>query len=432
MSTERPRLSSLTAQQLVEERDRLTAEHADLVGKGLSLNLTRGKPATEQLDLANELLELPGAHGGVGPDGTDYRNYGGLNGLAGLREIFSPVFHIPVTQLIAEGNSSLALMYQCVVDALLHGVPGGRGPWRDVANAENNTAFIAAVPGYDRHFAVCQDLGIDLISVPMTDEGPDLDAVRAAVADPRVRGMWCVPTYSNPTGVTYSEDVVRALVGMPTGAPDFRLWWDNAYAVHHLTEHETPSADVLALAAEAGNPDRPFVFGSTSKITAAGAGVGFFGASEANVAWYLQHMQFRTIGPDKVNQARHLRFLRDTDGLRAHMARHRELIAPKFELVDAVLRAELTDVAVAEWVTPAGGYFISLDVLDGCAARVVELAKQAGIALTPAGATFPYGKDPADRNIRIAPTFPSTDELDAAVHGLTLCVRLAEAEKRAA
>ncbi|HEY1969998.1 MAG TPA: aminotransferase class I/II-fold pyridoxal phosphate-dependent enzyme [Pseudonocardia sp.] len=417
----------MPAGELAAERDRLHAEYAELVGQGLALNLTRGKPSSAQLDLANELLALPGVDGGVGPDGTDYRNYSGLNGLAGLRQIFAPVFGIPVPQLIAEGNSSLALMYQCVVDALLHGVPGGTQPWRDVPNI----AFIAAVPGYDRHFAVCQDLGIELISVPMTDEGPDVDAVRAAVADPRVRGMWCVPTYSNPTGVTYSPAVVEALASMPTGAPDFRLWWDNAYAVHHLTDFETPSADILASTAAAGNPDRAFVFGSTSKITAAGAGVAFFGSSEANVAWYLRHMQFRTIGPDKVNQARHLRFLRDTDGLRAHMVKHRALIGPKFELVDRVLRAELAGTAVAEWVNPKGGYFISLDVLDGCASRVIELAGKAGIALTPAGATFPYGHDPADRNIRIAPTFPPMDELDAAVRGLALCVRLAEADKRA-
>jgi aspartate/methionine/tyrosine aminotransferase len=422
--TARTSLSSLSAEELVAERDRLAAEHAELVGKGLSLNLTRGKPASDQLALADDLLSLPGAGGGTGS--TDFRNYGGLQGLAELREIFAPFFKVPAGQLVAEGNSSLALMYQVVVDALLHGVPGGSGPWRDVPNI----AFIAAVPGYDRHFAVCQELGIELISVPMTDDGPDVDAVREAAADPRVRGMWSVPTYSNPTGVTYSDDVVRALMSMPTGAPDFRIWWDNAYAVHHLTEHETPSADVLAVAAEAGNPDRPFVFGSTSKITFAGAGVAFFGGSKANVDWYLRHMQFRTIGPDKVNQTRHVRFLRDGDGLRAHMARHRELIAPKFALVDQLLTEELAGVAVAEWVNPRGGYFISLDVQPGCAARVIELAGQAGIALTPAGATFPYGKDPADRNIRIAPTFPPIDELDAAVRGLTLCVRLAEAESR--
>jgi aspartate/methionine/tyrosine aminotransferase len=420
-------LSSLAAGELVAERDRLASAHAELVGKGLSLNLTRGKPSSAQLDLADELLNLPGAGNGAGSDGPDHRNYGGLQGLTSLREIFAPTLKVPVGQLIAEGSSSLALMYQCVVDALLHGVPGGTGPWREV----ENVAFIAAVPGYDRHFAVCQELGIELISVPMTENGPDVDAVRAAVTDPRVRGMWCVPTYSNPTGVTYSDDVVQALASMQTGAPDFRLWWDNAYAVHHLTEYETPSADILAATAAAGNPDRAFVFGSTSKITFAGAGVSFFGSSEANVAWYLNHMQFRTIGPDKINQARHAAFLRDPDGLRAHMAKHRELIAPKFELVDRVLREELSGVAVAEWVAPLGGYFISLDVLPGCASRVVELAKQAGIALTPAGATFPYGTDPDDRNIRIAPTFPPVDELDTAVHGLTLCVRLAEAEKRA-
>jgi aspartate/methionine/tyrosine aminotransferase len=426
-ATARRPMSDLTAGELVAERDRLLSEHADLVARGLSLNLTRGKPSSAQLDLADALLELPGRGGGVGADGTDYRNYGGLQGVVGLRQLFAPVLGVPVDQLVAEGNSSLALMYQCVVDALLHAVPGGTRAWRDVPGV----AFIAVVPGYDRHFAVCQDLGIELLTVPMTGAGPDVDAVRELVADPRVRGMWCVPTYSNPTGVTYSEDVAKALVSMPTGAEDFRLFWDNAYPVHHLTDVETPSSDILRLAASAGNPDRAFVFGSTSKITVAGAGVAFFGSSEANVAWYLRHMRFRTVGPDKVNQARHLRFLGDLDGLRAHMAKHRELLAPKFELVDAVLRDELDGTAVAEWVTPKGGYFISLDVLDGCAARVVELAAAAGIALTPAGATFPYGRDPADRNLRIAPSFPPRAELDAAVHGLALCIRLAEAEKRA-
>jgi len=425
--TARQNLSTLTADELAAERDRLADEHAELAARGLSLNLARGRPSTAQVDLADELLALPGRGAGVGPDGTDYRNYyGGLQGLAGLRELFAPVLGVPADQLIAEGNSSLALMYQCVVEALLHGVPGGPGPWRDV----ERVAFIAAVPGYDRHFAICQELGIELLSVPMTDAGPDVDAVRELVADPRVKGMWCVPTYSNPTGVTYAEDVVQALAGMPTGAPDFRLWWDNAYAVHHLTEFETPSSDILAITAAAGHPDRAFVFGSTSKITTAGAGVAFLGSSTANVDWYLRHMRFRTIGPDKLNQLRHLRFLGDLDGVRAHMAKHRELIAPKFALVDRVLREELAGTAAAEWSTPKGGYFINVDVLGGCAARVVELAGKAGIALAPAGASFPYGHDPADRNFRIAATYPPLEELDAAMHGLTLCVRLAEAEQR--
>ncbi|MGH3493379.1 MAG: aminotransferase class I/II-fold pyridoxal phosphate-dependent enzyme [Sciscionella sp.] len=422
------RLREVDAAALTANAEELRRQHAALVERGLSLNLTRGKPATDQLDLAEELLERPGTGNHTAADGTDCRNYGGLLGLAELRELFSPVLGVPAAQLVAEGNASLALMHQCVVDALLHGLPGGQ-PWRDT----ERVAFLCPVPGYDRHFSLCQHLGIEMIPVGMTEDGPDLDAVAELLAsDERIKGMWCVPVYSNPTGVTYSADTVRRLVSMPAAAPDFRLFWDNAYAVHDLTETAPSVPNVLELAAQAGNPDRPFVFGSTSKITMAGAGVAFFGASKANVDWYAEHMRFRTIGPDKINQLRHVQFLGGTEGLRAHMAAHRALLAPKFAMVDSVLHAELDGAVTARWSKPAGGYFISLDVLGGCAARVIALAKQAGIALTPAGATFPYGRDPQDANIRIAPTFPDLDELEAAVRGLTLCVKLAEAEKRLA
>jgi DNA-binding transcriptional MocR family regulator len=420
-------LTALAPDELAARRDTLRARYEDLRLRGLTLDLTRGKPSAAQLDLADEMLGLPGAGRYTSADGVDCRNYGGLQGLAELREIFSPFVGVPVGQLVALGNSSLALMHDNLVFSLLRGNPDG-DRWVDT-----DVAFLCPVPGYDRHFALLERYGIEAVPVPMRDDGPDMDAVEELVAaDPRIRGMWCVPLYSNPTGACYAPQTVRRLASMPTAAADFRLFWDNAYAVHHLTEEENAVADVLAEAERAGNPNRPLVFASTSKITAAGSGVAFFGSSPANVTWFLDCISKRTIGPDKINQLRHVAFLRDADGLRAHMRRHRDLIRPKFELVDTVLREQLAGSAVASWTAPRGGYFISLDVLDGCARRTVELAREAGIAVTPAGATFPGGNDPRDRNIRIAPTYPSTEELTEAVTGLALCVQLAEAEKLSA
>jgi len=398
----------------------LRAEYDELRARGLRLDLTRGKPSAEQLDLSAPLLELPGAGDHRAADGTDVRNYGGLRGLPELREIFAPLLRVPAERLIAAGNASLELMHDYLVHAALFGVPGGDGPWRDAA-------FLCPVPGYDRHFAICEKLGIEMIPVPLTGDGPDMDEVERRVAqDARLKGIWCVPKYSNPTGEVYSPSAVHRLATMHTAAPDFRIFWDNAYAVHHLTEERHEIDDVLAMAA---NPDRPLVFGSTSKITFAGAGVGFFGASEANLDWYVGHLGKRTIGPDKVNQLRHARFLRSPEGVLEHMARHRELLRPKFDLVDTVLADQLHQAGVAEWTTPAGGYFVSLRVPPGCATRVVKLAGDAGIALTPAGAPFPYGKDPDDAVIRIAPTFPPLTELTEAMNGLALCVKLAAAER---
>lgn len=287
------------------------------------------------------------------------------------------------------------------------------------------------MPGYDRHFALAERFGIELIQVPLTETGPDMEVVERLVAeDAAVKGIWCVPKYSNPTGVTYSEDTVRRLATMTTAAPDFRIFWDNAYAVHHLTDEEAPLADLLALATEAGNADRVFVFGSTSKVTYAGGGVGFFGASEANLAWWTGLIGKRTIGPDKVNQLRHAQFLRDEDGVREHMRKHAELIGPKFAAVDEILTKELGESGLASWTKPTGGYFISLTVPSGTAKEVVRLAKEAGIALTPAGATHPYGDDPEDAVIRIAPTYPELAEVEEAIRGLAVCVRLAAATKK--
>ena len=403
--------------------DTARSDYAALVGRGLKLDLTRGKPSPRQLDLAAGLLKFPGDQLKA-EDGTDVRNYGGLKGLVELRRIFASALQVPVEQLLAQNNSSLELMHDAVVQAMLSKLPGAERRWAD----EPRVAFLCPVPGYDRHFALTERFGIEMIQIPMNDDGPDMDLVERLVAeDAGIKGIWCVPKYSNPSGVSFGDETVRRLATMTTAAPDFRIFWDNAYAVHHLTETEVEIADLLGLATEAGNADRVFVFGSTSKITYAGAGVGFFGASEANLAWWTGLIGKRTIGPDKVNQLRHALFLRDEDGLRAHMRAHAELIAPKFAAVDRILTEELSGLAT--WTKPTGGYFISLTVPDGTAKEVVRLAKEAGIALTPAGATHPHGDDPADAVIRIAPTFPDLPEVEEAIRALTICVRLAAAQK---
>ncbi|WP_037679151.1 aminotransferase class I/II-fold pyridoxal phosphate-dependent enzyme [Streptomyces albus] len=404
-------------------------EYAELRAQGLSLDLTRGKPSPEQLDLADGLLSLPAAGDIKAADGTDTRNYGGLLGLPELREIFAGPLQVPAGQLLALGNASLTLMHDNVVQALLSVLPGGERRWAD----EPRVRFLCPVPGYDRHFGICERYGIDMVPVPLTGQGPDMDVVEELVAsDPTIKGMWCVPKYSNPTGEVYGDETVRRLAAMPTAAPDFRLFWDNAYAVHHLTAEKVEILSILDACAEAGNPDRAFVFGSTSKITAAGSGVAFVGSSPANVAWMKERLAKQTIGPDKVNQLRHVRFFRDADGVAAHMERHRALLEPRFAAVYEVLERELGPLGIAEWTRPKGGYFVSLDVPDGCASEVVRLAKEAGIALTPAGAAFPYGKDPRDREIRLAPSFPSVDEVREAMRAVAVCVRLAAAEQEAA
>ncbi|WIX78417.1 aminotransferase class I/II-fold pyridoxal phosphate-dependent enzyme [Amycolatopsis carbonis] len=404
--------------------DTARRDYAALVERGLSLDITRGKPSPRQLDLSADLLTLPNGEYKA-EDGTDTRNYGGLKGLTELRRIFAGALQVPVDQLLAAGNSSLELMHDAVVQALLSTLPGGERRWAD----EPRIAMLCPVPGYDRHFALAERFGIELIQVPMTDEGPDMDVVERLVAeDAGIKGIWCVPKYSNPTGVTFSDEVARRLAAMPTAAPDFRIFWDNAYAVHHLTDTEAEVADILALCAEAGNGDRAFVFGSTSKITLAGAGVGFFGASAANIAWWSGVLAKRTIGPDKVNQLRHAMFLKDADGVRAHMRKHAEIIAPKFAAVDRILTEELGDSGLATWTKPTGGYFVSLTVPEGTAKEIVRLAKEAGVALTPAGATHPYGDDPKDATIRIAPTFPVLEEVEEAVRALVVCLRLAVAQ----
>jgi DNA-binding transcriptional MocR family regulator len=417
-------LSELDHDDLVALHEEQTKAYDTLVGKGLKLDMTRGKPSPAQLDLSNELLTLPGAGNFKDAAGVDCRNYGGTTGLREIREIFAPLLNVPVDQLVAGDNASLSIMHDSLVYALLKGTVDSAGPW-----VRGPVKFICPSPGYDRHFALCEQFDIEMVPVSLSADGPDLDAVRELLADPAVKGMWVVPTYANPTGSVYTEEVTRALVEMPAAAPDFRLFWDNAYAVHHLTDVETPAIDILGLAEAAGNPNRPFIFASTSKITFAGAGVSFFASSPANVAWYLQNLSKRSIGPDKVNHLRHAMYLKDADGVRALMRKHREILAPKFAEVTSLLSERLGAYQAATWTSPDGGYFISLDVADGTATRVVALAKGAGIAMTGAGAAFPYGKDPRDRNIRIAPSFPAPGDVTAAIEGLTTCVLLAATEK---
>lgn len=413
----------LSRDQIRALLDEQNAAYHLLQESGLKLDLTRGKPSPEQLDLSNGLLELPGPTF-TDAAGVDIRNYGGLAGLTELREIFAPIMQVPVSQVVAGGNASLAMMHDTIVFSLFHGTPGSEHPW----GQDDAVKFICPVPGYDRHFAICEEYGIEMIPVDLLDDGPDVAAIREIVKDPAVKGMWLVPTYGNPTGSVVSEAVAAELAAMETAAPDFRIFWDNAYAVHHLTEQHTKTADILGLCAASGHPDRPVIFASTSKITFAGAGVCFLGSSADNIAWYLGHLGKRTIGPDKINHLRHARFLGDVDGVHALMDQHRAILAPKFAAVAEILHTRLGEHEVATWTDPKGGYFVSLDVVDGTASRVIELARGAGVTMTPAGAAFPYGNDPRDRNIRIAPTFPSPDDLAVAIDALATCVLIAAAE----
>jgi DNA-binding transcriptional MocR family regulator len=396
--------------------------------KGLKLNLTRGKPSAAQLELSEELLALPGAGKYMAEGATDCRNYGGLQGLAEARRLFAGMLRAPAEQVVVANNSSLALMHDCIAYSLLKGTCDSAAPW----SKQGEIAFVCPVPGYDRHFKICEDYGIQMIAVAMREDGPDMDEVERLVAgDVSIKGMWCMPKYSNPTGTTYSDAVIARLAAMKTAATDFRLFWDNAYAVHHLTDERVEIANMLELCARHGQANRAFVFASTSKITLAGAGLALFAGSKENVKWLLARMMPRTIGPDKLNQLRHVLFLKNEAGILALMDRHRGLIAPKFQKVLEVFEANLAGVTGVSWTRPKGGYFISLEVPKGCARRVVALAAEAGIELTPAGATHPYGKDAEDRTIRIAPTFPELAEVAQAAEGVALCVLLAVAEKAA-
>lgn len=417
-------LTDATTPDLEARHARARADYDVFAARKLKLDMTRGKPAPDQLSLSNAMLTLPGNADYSSAAGDDARNYGVLQGLAEVRALFAPLLQAPPEQIFVGDNSSLALMHDTIVWAMLKGVPGGAKPWGDDARI----AFLCPVPGYDRHFAICEQYGIEMIPVAMTSEGPALDEVAHHLGDPRVKGMWCVPKYSNPGGEVYSDATVQALAAMPAAAPDFRLFWDNAYSVHHLTDRKRQVADILDACAKAGNPNRALVFASTSKVTMAGAGLAFFAGSPANVAWFLGRAFYRTIGSDKINQLRHVQFFRDFAGLEAHMEKHRALIAPKFEAVDAALKRRLGGTGLAKWTKPEGGYFITVEALDGAAKRVVQLAREAGVALTPAGATWPNGHDPFDRTLRLAPTFPSQADVEAASEGIAISIELAGLE----
>jgi DNA-binding transcriptional MocR family regulator len=420
-------LADRTADEMADFQREQQAAYDALRERGLRLDLTRGKPSSAQLDLSDGLLSLPDR--ATTASGVDTRNYGGLEGIVEIREIFAELLGIDTEQIVAGGNSSLMMMREVLADLWLKGGVDSERPWSSRQPGEK-VRFICPVPGYDRHFTLLDWFGIETVTVPMLDDGPDVEAVASlAAADPSIKGMWLVPTYANPTGSVTSQAVAARLAAMPTAAPDFKILWDNAYAFHHLTEDEAKTADILSLAASAGNPHRPVMFASTSKITYAGAGVGFLAGSVETVRWYVRHLGQGSIGPDKVNQLRHAQFFGSPQGVRAHMARHREIIAPKFEAVEQLLSDRLGGLGIATWTHPAGGYFVSLDVLDGTASRVVALARDAGVALTPAGASFPGAEDPHDRNIRLAPTFPELAEVRAAMDAVATCVLLAAAEK---
>lgn len=397
---------------------RLAERYAAFQAQNLALDMTRGKPCAAQLDLANDLLSAVDGTSWTSEDGTDTRNYGGLGGLPAARALCADFLEVGPGEVVVHNNASLSLMHDVVAWALLKGVPGGAAPWRD-----GPAKFLCPAPGYDRHFSICEHFGIEMITVDMGADGPDMDTVERLVAqDAAIKGIWCVPKYSNPTGVTFSDAVVDRLAGMSAAAPDFRIFWDNAYTVHHLTETPDRLKNVLAACRAAGHEDRVLLFGSTSKVSFAGAGLGMVGGSATNVKWVLANMGMQAICGDKINQLRHVRFFGDMDGIAAHMRKHAAIIKPKFDAVLEILERELGPHGVADWSRPNGGYFISLDGPDGTAKAVVKMAADAGVKLTSAGATFPYGNDPRDRNIRIAPTLPSLAEIRQATELLAICM----------
>ncbi|AWF82458.1 aminotransferase [Microbulbifer sp. A4B17] len=418
-------IESATQEQLTEWEKELSAHYDKICQHELSLDITRGKPSAEQLKLSDKLDGiLSGDYRAA--DGTDTRNYGGLIGLTCARKLGAEMLQMPVSEIIAGGNSSLTLMYHAVVTGYLFGFAGNT-PWRELKAPK----FLCPVPGYDRHFTICEQLGIEMINVPMGDQGPDMELVEKLVReDAEIIGIWCVPKYSNPTGVTYSKETIERLAQLgQIAAPGFRIFWDNAYSVHDLGNYANlPNIRTATL--ENDTADSVLQFASTSKVTHAGAGVAFVGASQANLDSLKSQMQAMTIGPDKVNQLRHSRFFTEYTSLTEHMHKHADILRPKFECVLEHLHNALTDAAMGAWEKPEGGYFVSFNTLPGCAKAVVKMAADAGVKLTPAGATFPYGRDPDDSNIRIAPSFPPLEELDTAMSIFVLCVKLVSLRKK--
>lgn len=413
-------VQNASQEQLSQRALELQEKYEQACQAGLQLDMTRGKPAPEQLDLADALLSLPGSGQFSDDSGTDCRNYGGLDGLPAMKQLFAEVLGCNAEDVIVGGSSSLTMMHDAIARAVLFGVPGGDQPW----GRQGTVRFLCPAPGYDRHFEITGHLGFELVNVDLTDDGPDMDRVEALASDPAVKGIWCVPRYSNPTGITYSEEVARRLAHM-AAAPDFRIIWDNAYAEHHLSDVRQDVPDILSACRDAGHPDRALLFTSTSKMTHAGAGVSAMASSPANVADARRHLAVQTIGPDKLNQLRHLRFFKDLAGLRAHMTNIAKILKPKFDLVQEILERDLGGKGIATWSNPNGGYFVSVNTPDNCARTIIDLAEKAGVKLTPAGAPFAYGLDPNNRVIRLAPSFPPLEDVREAMNIFTLCVELA-------
>lgn len=414
------------------EKNDIAAVHQSAVrdyeafkARKLELNMARGKPCAKQLDLALGVLEALHARSEfANSKGDDSRNYGIWNGLPEMRAIFSDMVGVPADQIVLGNNSSLHLMFDCISQGYTHGF-GGCLPWC----RQEKVKFLCPAPGYDRHFAITEYFGIEMIPIPMLRTGPDMDIIEALVKDPAVKGCWCVPKYSNPTGITYSDETVRRFAALKPAAKDFRIIWDNAYCVHDLTDTPDTLLNLYEECLKQGTEDQVFIFASTSKISFPGAGVSALAASVRNIEDVRKRLSVQTIGPDKLNQLRHILFLHDINGVKELMQGHRAILEPKFRIVHQALERELGTLGIAKWSSPNGGYFVNLDVMNGCAKRVVHLCKDAGVVLTDAGATFPYGADPNDSNIRIAPSFPPEEELTLAMQLLCICVKLAASEK---
>ena len=419
--------ADMTKEQLQEELTKVRQIYKEYQDKGLKLDMSRGKPSSEQLDLGMGLLNAVDAESLMqAENGMDTRNYGGLDGIPEAKRLMAGMMEVRPEQVIVCGNSSLNTMYDMVARGMLLGYLG-QTPWCKL----DKVKFLCPVPGYDRHFAVTEHFGVEMINVPMTEEGPDMDMVEKLVAeDDAIKGIWCVPKYSNPQGVIYSDETVRRMAALKPAAKDFRIFWDNAYAVHHLYGAEKGKIlNILDECEKAGNPDMVFEFCSTSKVSFAGGGIAGIAASEANLADIKKSLTIQTIGFDKVNQLRHVRFFKDAEGIEKHMEKHAALLRPRFELVLETLESQLAGLGAGSWIKPKGGYFITYETNEGCAKRVVALAKEAGVVLTPAGAPFPYGKDPKDSVIRIAPSYPTMEDLKAAAEIFCVCVKLATLEK---
>lgn len=417
----------LSREELLELKNGLEAQFAEVKAKGLKLDMSRGKPSQAQLDLSNGMMDVLNSKADMKCEtGVDCRNYGVMDGIPEARRLLADMSEVPEKNILIYGNSSLNVMFDTVSRAMSMGVCG-HTPWSKL----DKVKFLCPVPGYDRHFGITEFFGIEMINVPLLETGPDMDIVEKLVAeDPAIKGIWCVPKYSNPTGISYSDETVLRFAHLKPAAPDFRIFWDNAYSIHHLYDDDQDVIlELLTECEKAGNPDMVYKFISTSKVSFPGSGIAAMAASEANLADARKAMFYQTIGHDKLNQLRHVRFFKDMDGVREHMRKHAEIMRPKFEAVLDVLEKELGGLEIGSWVKPKGGYFISFDALEGCAKKIVARAKEAGLVMTGAGATFPYGKDPKDSNIRIAPSYPTPEELAVAAEIFVLSVKLVSIEK---